>query len=118
MALPRVALTMDWDFSTGGELLLRRKEIVRRRFLRIGQNDQRLRHEKRRTMNSREQTLTRGGLTKFKYRRSAKIPEAQNISSVLDCVSRNRDLKCRDPYGCLDRLLGFRVHGLLQIANL
>ena len=30
-----------------GELLLRRKEIVRRRFLRIGQTDQRLRHEKR-----------------------------------------------------------------------
>ena len=35
-------------FLYRGELLLRRKEIVRRRFLRIGQNDQRLRHEKRR----------------------------------------------------------------------
>jgi hypothetical protein len=42
-------------FLYRGELLLRCKEIVRRRFLRIGQNDQRLRHEKGRTMNSSEQ---------------------------------------------------------------
>jgi hypothetical protein len=41
------------EFLYRGELLLRRKEIVR---LRIGQNDQRLRHEKRRTMNSSEQS--------------------------------------------------------------
>jgi hypothetical protein len=33
-------------FLYRGELLLRRKEIIRRRFLRIGQNHQRLRHEK------------------------------------------------------------------------
>jgi len=49
-------------FLYRGELLLRRKEIVRRRFLRIGQNDQRLRHEKRRLWIPASKTLTRGGL--------------------------------------------------------
>jgi hypothetical protein len=48
--------TKGLGFLYRGELLLRRKEIVRRRFLRIGQNDQRLRHEKRRTMNSSDQS--------------------------------------------------------------
>jgi hypothetical protein len=55
MAHLRAALTMDWDFSTGANCCSAAKEIVRRRFLRIGQIDQRLRHEKRRTMNSSEQ---------------------------------------------------------------
>jgi hypothetical protein len=62
-------------FLYRGELLLRRKEIVRRRFLRIGQNDQRLRHEKRRTMNSASKTLTRGGLTNIQVPTAAKIPK-------------------------------------------
>jgi hypothetical protein len=50
-------------FLYRGELLLRRKEIVRRRFLRIGRNDQRLRHGQ---WIPASKTLSRGGLTNIK----------------------------------------------------
>jgi hypothetical protein len=55
MALSRADLTMDWDFSTRANCCSAATRSFVRRFLRIGQNDQRLCHEKRRTMNSGEQ---------------------------------------------------------------
>jgi hypothetical protein len=71
--------TKGLGFLYRGELLLRRKEIVRRRFLRIGQNDQRLRHEKRRTMNSSDQSTYRGGLTNIQVPTISENFGAQNI---------------------------------------
>jgi catechol 2,3-dioxygenase-like lactoylglutathione lyase family enzyme len=66
MALPRAALTMDWDFST------------------------------RRRRWPDQYSSTAG------QRNSV----AQNISSLLDCVSTNLYLLWCDPSSCLDRLLG------------
>jgi hypothetical protein len=67
--------TKGVGFLYRGELLLRRKEIIRRRFLRIGQNHQRLRHEKTDDEFQRAKPLPAVAWPIFKYRRSAKIPK-------------------------------------------
>jgi hypothetical protein len=90
--LPRAALTMDWDFSTGANCCSAAKRSFVAGFSGLGKTISGCATRRDGRLIPASKTLTRGGLTNIQVPTVSENSEAQNISSVLDCVSRNLDL--------------------------